>query len=91
MPGSNKTTPLIAIGHFAEVEQASKDAQRLEDMGFHPVIRKPKHKPDVQTPDDTEPAHDLVMYVPESEARQAREALEMKIEELGDPHDEGYD
>lgn len=90
MPHS-KMTPLIAIEHYAEVEQASKDAQRLEELGLHPVIRKPKDCAEIQPSEDTEPAHDLIMYVPESEARRARETLELTVEAQGDPHDEGYE
>lgn len=91
MPSANKMTPLVAIVHYAEVEQASRDAQRLEELGFHPVIRKPKNGADVQPTDDTEPAHDLVMCVPEAEAKRARETLEMTVEAQGDAHEEGYD
>lgn len=83
--------PLIAIVHYAETEQASRDAQRLEELGFHPVIRKPRNRADVQTNEDTEAAHDLILYVPEPEARRARETLELTVEAQGDAHDEGYD
>ena len=91
MPDKSPQPILMPIGHYSDVQQAERDVKRLEELGFHPVIRKPTNPADVQAAEDTAEAHDLVVAVPEPEAGSARESLELTFEAQGDAHDQGYD